>query len=238
MKNRKSETYPGRWLQSLCGHRFGSRQRGIKHSEERARRVQVIGDQDSKTIQILDGVLNHPRAEAAALRALVQAYASINHLDGVRQAAGKLEALVRANPGNFAAANALAEAYRHLQKPDVAIRALDGIINHPKVTASAVVQAAQQYAALSDPTKMEAALIKLTQLAPDLPEAWYDLAALRTALGKPQEALTALRRALDLSAKRKATDPKARDLAAEALKDASFTTLRENPEFKQLTGRF
>jgi tetratricopeptide (TPR) repeat protein len=85
---------------------------------------------------------------------------------------------------------------------------------------------------------MEAALIKLTQLAPDLPEAWYDLAALRTALGKPQEALTALRRALDLSAKRKATDPKARDLAAETLKDASFTTLRENPEFKQLTGRF
>jgi tetratricopeptide (TPR) repeat protein len=194
--------------------------------------------QTDKAIQILDDVLNHPRAEAAALRALVQAYASINHLDGVRQAAGKLEALVRANPGNFAAANALAEAYRHLQKPDAALRALDGIINHPKVTASAVVQAAQQYAALSDPTKMEAALIKLTQLAPDLPEAWYDLAALRTALGKPQEALTALRRALDLSAKRKATDPKARDLAAETLKDASFTTLRENPEFKQLTGRF
>ena len=198
----------------------------------------VQQQQTGKALQVLDGILNHPQAGASALRALVQAYASFNQLDGVQKAAAKLEGLVRANPGNFAAANALAEAYRHLQKPDAALRTLDGIINHPKVTAGAAVQAAQQYATLSDSSRMEIALVKVTQLAPELPEAWYDLAALRTAMGKPPEALAALRRAFDLSTKRKATDPKARDLAAEALKDTSFTTLRENPEFKQLTGRF
>ena len=141
---------------------------------------------------------------------------------------------MRANPGNFAAANALAEAYRHLQKPDDALRTLDGIINHPKVTAGAAVQAAQQYATLSDSSRMEIALVKVTQLAPELPEAWYDLAALRTAMGKPPEALAALRRAFDLSTKRKATDPKARDLLAEARKDQRFAPLHGLPEFQKL----
>ena len=148
---------------------------------------------------------------------------------------GLSEALVRADPANFTAANSLAEAYRHLQKTDAALRILDGIIHHPGVTANAAVQAAQQYAALADSSRMEAALEKVTRLAPDLAEAWYDLAALQTATGKSQQALANLRRGLELSAKRKAIDPNARDLAAAALKDASFNSLHQNPEFRQIT---
>ncbi len=179
--------------------------------------------QTTQALHVLEGILNHPKAEAAAFHALIQAYSSFNYLAGVQQTADKLEALVRADPANFAAANTLAEAYRRLQKPDAALRTLDGIVHHPKVTANAAVQAAQQCAALGDSSRMEAALQKVTQLAPDLAEAWYDLAALQTATGKSQPALASLRRALELSAKRKATDPDARDLAAAALTDASFS---------------
>ncbi len=189
----------------------------------------------TQALQVLEGILNHPKAEAAAFQALIQAYSSFNYLAGVQKTADKLEALVRTDPANFAAANTLAEAYRRLQKPEAALQTLDGIIHHPKVTANAAVQAAQQYAALADSARMEAALQKVIQLAPDLAEAWYDLAALQAATGKSQQALANLRRALELSAKRKATDPNARDLAAAALTDASFSSLLQNPEFKQMT---
>jgi tetratricopeptide (TPR) repeat protein len=191
--------------------------------------------QTGQALQVLERVLNHPQAKTAAFRALVQAYASFGHLAGLQKAVEKLEALVRADPANSPAAIVLAEAYRHLNKPEAAIRTLDQVINHPKVDGGAVLQAAQQYAELADPKRMEAALDKATKLAPNLPEAWYDLAAIKTMIGKSQEALPALRRALDLSAKRLASDPKAHDLLAEARRDPNFAPLRQTPEFKQLT---
>jgi hypothetical protein len=69
---------------------------------------------------------------------------------------------------------------------------------------------------------------------PESPEAWYDLAVLKCGVGKSPEALTSLRQALDLSAKRLKADPKARDLLASARKEERFSLLRQTPEFKKL----
>jgi hypothetical protein len=55
-------------------------------------------------------------------------------------------------------------------------------------------------------------------------------------MGKPQEAIPALRKAVDLGNKRRAADPNARDMVGEALKDAHCMSIRETPEFKQIVG--
>ena len=191
--------------------------------------------QTDRALRVLDHVLNHPQAEADAFRALLLAYASMGNADGLRRTVAKLEAQTRANPTDFSAAIGLAEGYRDLQRPDAAIRTLDQVVSHPKVDAGTVLQAAQQYAAMTNYQRLETALELLAKLSPDKPEVWYDLASLKAVLGKQQDTLAALRHAVDLSARRLKRDAKARDLRADALKDPRFTSLRQTPEFKQLT---
>ena len=190
--------------------------------------------QTDRAVQVLDGVLNSPLADAKALRGLVTAYASFSNTAGLQRSADKLEALVRAHPEDYQAAMGLAEAYRHLQKPQAAIQTLDKVFNDPKVDANTVLSIAQDYAALGDAPKLEAALERLTKVMPESPEAWYDLAVMRCGLGKVPESLATLRQALDLSTKRLKGDPKARDLLASARKEERFAPMRQMPEFKKL----
>jgi tetratricopeptide (TPR) repeat protein len=191
--------------------------------------------QPARALEVLDRLLNHPQADANALRTLLLAYASIGNSNGLERTVARLEAFGRTHPTDFSAAIGLAEGYRQLHKPEAAIRTLDQVVSHSQVDASAVLQAVQQYAAMTNYQKLEAALDRLTQLSPDSPEVWYDLAALKTMLGKPPEAISALRQSFDLSAKRLKRDAKAHDLHAAALQDSRFDSLRQMPEFKQLS---
>jgi tetratricopeptide (TPR) repeat protein len=190
--------------------------------------------QTDRAVQVLEGVLAYPKADASALRGLLQAYKSFGNRAGLQKTVDKLEALVRANPANSQAAIGLAEGYRDLQKPDAAIQVLDKAFSDPNLDANAVLSIAQAYAALGNAAKLEAALERLTKVQPNNPEAWYDLAVLKSGVGKPTEALSALRQALDLSAQRLQRDPKARDLLASARKEDRFGPMRQMPEFKQL----
>lgn len=115
-----------------------------------------------------------------------------------------------------------------------ALQMLDNIVNHPAADYRIIVEAAQLYGQLANWPKLENALERLVKVAPDSPEAWYDLAALKANLGKPTEAMPALTRALDLSAKRLQREPKARDLLAEARNDGRFASLRTSPDFQNL----
>jgi tetratricopeptide (TPR) repeat protein len=190
--------------------------------------------QTDRAVQVLDGVLNSPQADAASFRGLLQAYGSFGNKAGLQKVVDKLEALVRTNPANSQAIIGLVEGYRALQKPEAAMPLLDKLFNDPNLDPNTALSIAQAYAALGNAPKLEGTLEKLTKLMPANPEVWYDLAVVEAGLGKPTEALSFLRQALDLSAKRLQRDPKARDLVASARKEEHFAPLRQLPEFKKL----
>ena len=190
--------------------------------------------QTDRAVQVLNGVLNYPKTDASALRGLVQAYSSFGNRDGLQKTADKLAALVQAKPPSSQAIIGLAEAYRHLQKPEAALPALDAAFSDPNLDGNAVLALASAYASAGNASRLEAALGRLTKVMPSNPEAWYDLAAVKAQIGKPTEAIPALKQALDLSAERLKRDPKARDLLASARKEERFAPLRQSPEFKTL----
>ena len=116
-----------------------------------------------------------------------------------------------------------------------AVEILTQTLNHPKADANVAKVVAQAFAQMNHYPGLELALEKLPQLAPDLPESWYDLAAVKAVLGKTDKALPALARPLELGDKRAGKDPKAPNLRAALLKDPRFTALHSNAEFQKLT---
>jgi Flp pilus assembly protein TadD len=74
----------------------------------------------------------------------------------------------------------------------------------------------------------------MVTIAPDNPEAWYDLAAIQATLSKTNEAVASLGRAVQLSNQRLAQQPKAKNLAALATLDDKFASLRAMPQFQGL----
>jgi len=193
--------------------------------------------QSARSLEILDRILNNPRANTIPLRALLQAYVSLNNTSKIEATVGRLATLFHADPPDLQAGAALAEGYRDLQKPDLAAEVLDQVMSNPKVDANATLEVAQQFAALTNYPKLEAVLERLVRLAPDSPEAHYDLAAMKAILGKSDEAFASLRQALRLSAERLARDSKAKDLLRELQTDPRFNSLRRAPEFKALLGQ-
>jgi tetratricopeptide (TPR) repeat protein len=143
----------------------------------------------------------------------------------------QLEKAVQDNPSNLQAAFNLAAAFLRIQQTNRAVEILDQILNRPKPEPNAVLEVARAYAKIGNYRKLETTLEKLATVAPDSPEAWYDLAAVKASLRKDDEALIALRQALALSAKRLERDPKSRNLSAECLRDPRFAALRKRPDF-------
>jgi tetratricopeptide (TPR) repeat protein len=149
----------------------------------------------------------------------------------------QLEKDTKANPTNFLQQFELAQKLFQVGQNDRAYQVLDGVLANPHVTIPMVMSVVDAYSRLGQPLKLEAALAKLAELAPDSPEAWYDLAAARASIGQNAGAIEALKRALDLNAKRLAQNPKTNDFRTTLAADQRFANLRNTPEFKAVVAQ-
>jgi tetratricopeptide (TPR) repeat protein len=181
-------------------------------------------------------MLRDSNAQPNVYRGLLQAYASINNTSRLQEAVDKLTSEFKSNPSNMEAGLGAIEGYRALQNSELEHRAMDELLSSSNLDAGTAAQLAQQYSAQNNQAKVETALERLVQLAPGLPEAWYDLAGMKALLKKNSEALEALRRCFALSNERRKQAPTSRDCVADALNDGRFAALRQTPEFKQLIG--
>ncbi len=148
----------------------------------------------------------------------------------------QLEIHLLSNPNDFQAAFDLAVLYLHMQQTNRALEVLDRVRTNPAADLNVLNALAQGLAQIGQLDRLEPVLEKLAYQQPEFPEAWYNLAALKAALLKQNEAVRALEKAMELNAKRLAKDPNARNLTNELLRDDRFNYLRVLPEVKRLLG--
>lgn len=191
--------------------------------------------------QVLDFVASNPQADVSTLLSVAQSYAEMGNrpkLDAVLHRLKSLEAPLlqqfRTNSNNIPVAFQLVSIYMVSQQTNTVMRLLDELVARPNADASTLLSAAQAYAQLQAAPQLESTLEKLAAAVPDSPEAWYDLATVQASVGKPTHAMASLRRALQLSGRRLATQPGANDLRAVAAGESRFAGLRHLPEFQQL----
>ena len=145
-----------------------------------------------------------------------------------------MEEQARKSGSNANAMVELAKIYFQLQQTGRAAQLLETVIDSPSSEPAAVIRAAMLYGDMQNWAKMEASLEKLVKLSPQSAEAWYDLAGLKANMRKDAEALPALSKALELSARRLKENPNAKDLLAELTNDNRFVALRQSAEYLKL----
>jgi tetratricopeptide (TPR) repeat protein len=148
-------------------------------------------------------------------------------------AAQKLEAAYRANPKDFSNALNLAQLYASLGRTGDVLRIADDLVANPLSDATMVSFAAQVYQQLANYPKLEIALKRWTALTPT-PEAWLDYAASQAVQNKQKEAVATLQQALSLNQTRLKADAKAANITPTIEGDARFSSLKGNPDFRQL----
>lgn len=137
-------------------------------------------------------------------------------------------------PGTLRKTMDLATVYLNLQQTNQTIRILDHLLQNPESNATTVLSAADALNQIKDFGRLEKALVRLTELLPRSPEAWYDLAVVRSGLGYEEPALEALETALYFNRKRLQQDPNASNLQNLALTEPNFNRIKSRPEFQKL----
>jgi thioredoxin-like negative regulator of GroEL len=166
------------------------------------------------------------------IRRLREAKQAMLNFAATQAQIGAIEAKFRAEP-NAANAFALANVYLQIQQTNRAVMALATALNQTNLDAGSLVSLANAFVQLNQVPLIEASLSRLVAVAPDNPEAWYDLSGVQAIMGRTTNAVQALGTALKLSGDRLARDPNARNLMIEVQKDQRFNGLRGMPEFQE-----
>jgi tetratricopeptide (TPR) repeat protein/phage shock protein PspC (stress-responsive transcriptional regulator) len=162
------------------------------------------------------------------------AFESRGQMEQMQKQLGALEQTVQINPTNANAVFDLASLYIEMNRTTDALHLFDQLVEQPGVDLNTVLSIANAYAQLQEGPRLESALLRLVRMTPESPEAWYDLASTQAILGKYDQALQALARAIDLNQARLAADPRQPDLRHGATTNISFNPIRNRPEFQRL----
>lgn len=146
----------------------------------------------------------------------------------------QMEATARTNPNDVHNLINLGATYASMAQTNRAIECFDQALVSTNLKYADAGAVASYYSQLGILPKLETALTKLAELAPDQPEPRYDLAALQAFLGQPAKSLVNLKLAIELNAQRMKTNPTARDLLVEARRDPRLNSLRALPEFSKI----
>ncbi len=167
---------------------------------------------------------NAPRAGTAAAAPAPGAPAQIPPLTAA-------ENLYKADPMNLTNAFQLASLYFQLQRTNEGYQVLENLINNSNANSQAILSVANAYSQLGNAAGLEKAFARATQVMPDSPETWYDLARVQATVGKAPQSLSALKRAVELSNNRLKTNPNAFNVSKDAITNQSFGGLRANQDF-------
>ena len=147
-----------------------------------------------------------------------------------------LEAAVRSNPNDIQSAYTLVLNYLRAKQYDPAGVLAEQISTNTASEVTSILFAASILNQLGDFPRAETALKRATQVQPDYPETWFDLAGIQTYQRKQSDAIASLRKCLELNAARLAKDPKATNLVEFVRTDQRFSELWNTKEFRELIG--
>jgi len=81
-------------------------------------------------------------------------------------------------------------------------------------------------------------LSRLVKMAPESPEAWFDLATIQASLNMQTQAMASLGESLKRNADRRSKDPKSPNLFTNVVVDTNLNPLRPLPEFQRLLTQY
>jgi hypothetical protein len=190
---------------------------------------QVIGQiqqaitlgQTNAALQSLDQLLNYPGADQGLLIAVADGYLRLHNTTKSAQAIMRLTQIQQAMSPDQS------RAVEHT---------LDELLNTANADPGLLIVVANGYLYLHNLPKSEQAVVRLTQIQPNASQPWYNLAAIQCYRGAVQEAMTSLKKSLDLNAAEIAKDPKTINLREHLFQDPSFASLRQTAAFQAAFG--
>jgi predicted Zn-dependent protease len=171
--------------------------------------------------QILDQILSFSGADAGTLIAVADDYLRLHDI------AKSAQAMMRVTQGSLQMTQEQGQAAEQI---------LDQLLNVSGTDASLVMTVANGYLRLHNMAKSEQAVLRLTEIHPDAAQAWYNLAAIQSFRGAVSDAVTSLKKSMDLNAAELAKNPKAINLREHLFQDPSFGPLRQTPAFQAAFG--
>jgi len=161
----------------------------------------------------------------------------VDQKQAINNSVGQIEQLkmqLGLQPTNAQLAFDLASAQLATGNTNGAVQALDILATSTKTNTTVLLSVADAYRQLGLGEPLESIFIKIIQLMPGNPEAWYDLAGIQSILNKTNQSIQSLQMAIQLSNARLAKNPNSSNLHLQAASDERFNNIRQMPEYQAL----